>query len=236
MGWLPPPAGLAGLAALVAAVVLVPQLAGWTPADRAWEVGGLTLAAMLTALLRVQQPSTKNRAIMPPSFVVTFGALLLFGPDVATLIAVAIALTPFFAFAGPFSRRQIAIDAAIAAAAIQFAGLAYRSLTDLPAGFVWPWHAVPIAAAVVAYHLAQGALAEVIVPGLQRQPFNRSWHRTALRGCPIYIVGASAAVAFVALIDHRMWEVLPVAAGSMLLRLRAVRRLREAAGRRAPPP
>jgi diguanylate cyclase (GGDEF)-like protein/PAS domain S-box-containing protein len=205
-----------GLAAILAAGVLVPQLAGWTSPDRAFELGGLTLAAMLTALLGVQQPATKNRAIMPPSFVVIFGTLLLFGPDVATLLAVAIVLTPAFAFANNvYPRRQMAIDATIGAVSTQAAGLAYRSLVGPSAEVVWPWHAVPIAAAVVSYHLLQGLLAEVIAPALMRQAFNRSWHRSALRGCPIYIVGASAAVVFVALIDHRMWEVLPVAAGAM---------------------
>ena len=216
MGSLPSRVGVAALAALLVIAVFFPQVAGWTSSNRAFELAGLTLAAMLTALLAVQQAATKDRAIMPPSFILVFGSLLLFSPDVATLVAAAVALTP--GFASPdraYLRRQMVIDAAIAVLATQIAGLAYRSLTGTAIGFVWPWRALPIAAAVVGYHLTQGLLADILVPLLGRQPLNRSWPKSSLRGCPIYLVGASIAAGLVALIESQLWEILPVAAASL---------------------
>ena len=84
---------IAALGALFIAAAFTPWYAGWIHADRAFELIGLMLAAMLTAFLAVQQSATKDRAIMPPSFVLVFCSLLLFGPDVATLAAIAVALT-----------------------------------------------------------------------------------------------------------------------------------------------
>ncbi len=216
MGSLPSRVGFAALAALLVIAVFLPQVAGWTSSNLAFELAGLNLAAMLTALLAVQQAATKDRAIMPPSFIFVFGSLLLFGPDVATLVAAAVALTP--GFASPdraYPRRQMVIDAAIAVLATQIAGLAYRSLTGTAIGFVWPWRALPIAAAVVGYHLTQGLLADILEPLLGRQPLNRSWPKSTLRGCPIYLVGASIAAGLVALIESQLWEILPVAAASL---------------------
>jgi diguanylate cyclase (GGDEF)-like protein/PAS domain S-box-containing protein len=74
---------------------------------------------------------------------------------------------------------------------------------------------VPIAAAVVGYHLVQRALAEVVMPFFAKQPINRSWPQTALRGCPSYLLGASVAVALAGVIAHRIWEILPVAGASL---------------------
>ena len=102
--------------------------------------------------------------------------------------------------------------------------------------FVWPGQGVPIAAAVVAYCFVKSASAEIIVPLLTRQPVNRSWPSSILRGCPSYFIGASLAVGLVEVIDHRMWEVLPVAAVPLYFAYRAycahVNRLEEEHRRR----
>ena len=237
MGSLPSRVGFAALAALLVIAVFLPQVAGWTSSNLAFELAGLNLAAMLTALLAVQQAATKDRAIMPPSFIFVFGSLLLFGPDVATLVAAAVALTP--GFASPdraYPRRQMVIDAAIAVLATQIAGLAYRSLTGTAIGFVWPWRALPIAAAVVGYHLTQGLLADILEPLLGRQPLNRSWPKSTLRGCPDlpgwrqHRRGSRRA-------DRKPVVGNPAGRGRFaLLRVRSVCRLRERARREAPPP
>src|SRR6185503_19627081 len=68
-------------------------------------------------------------------------------------------------FTGPRgSIRQLLIDTAIAVAAAYSAGLAFLAVGDFPLLFEWPWLAVPIAAAVVLYHVVQGALAHLVVP------------------------------------------------------------------------
>ncbi len=215
MRTLPSPPGLVAAAAILIAAVAVPQLAGWVPSHRGFELAGLILAAILTSGL-VQPPAATNRAIMPPSFVTTFGALLLFDRHLAMLVAIVAVLAPAFPAAWrPSRRRQILIDLVIAIAATQLGGLTYQWLDGFSRGLVWSWQAGAVSAAVVVYHVVQGALAEVVVPFVSRQPFNRAWVKTALRGCPMYLVGAALAVGVVEIIDRRLWEVVPVVGGSL---------------------
>ena len=86
------------------------------------------------------------------------------------------------------------------------------------------------------YCFVKSASAEIIVPLVTRQPINRSWPKSLLRGCPSYFIGASLAVGLVEVIDHRMWEVLPVAAVPLYFAYRAycahVNRLEEEHRRR----
>jgi diguanylate cyclase (GGDEF)-like protein/PAS domain S-box-containing protein len=232
----PPPSSLVAVAALFTGAVFLPQLAGWTPNARPIELSALVLAAMLSSLLKVQQASMKDRAIMPPSFVIEFIAVLLFGPHVAMFVAAAGALTPGLISADrAYPRSRMLAEAATAVVAIQIAGLLYVSLGGL-LGFVWPWQAVSIAAAVVGHHLAQGGMAGVLVPLATRQPVDRSWTKNAFRGCPVYLIGASVAAGFVEVVNHAMWEALPIAGGSLLFAYRTyadyVNRLEEEHHRR----
>ena len=153
---------------------------------------------------------------MPPAFVLIFSSLLVFGSQVATVVAAVSALTPGLADSRrPHARAQFLIDALVTVAATLVAAVAYGALGARPGEFTWPRQALPIGAAVVAYHVAQRALAEIVVPFLTRKPVNRSWPKTALRGCPSYLVGASVAAALAEIIAGRMWEVLPVAGASL---------------------
>ena len=198
--------------------IFLAQFAGWWQPARPMELAALILAAALTSLLRLQQSASRDRATMAPSFVMTFSALLLFGPDVAILVGVAAALTAGFASSDrPFPPAHVLLDSVIIIVAVQAAGLPYRLLMDLPGGFtlVWPWYAAPVAAAVIGFQVAQTALADVLVPLITKQPVNRAWPRTALRGHPTYLVGASVAAGLVAVVDRQMWEVLPAAAVSL---------------------
>ncbi|HXT32658.1 MAG TPA: hypothetical protein VN716_25325, partial [Vicinamibacterales bacterium] len=107
--------------------VLLPRLAGWAQPDRIFELSALALAAIAVSCLRVQGPSSADRAIMPPAFLVVFAALLLLGPLVAMTVAAAAALAP--GFTGPRgSIRQLLIDTAIAVAAAYSAGLAFLAV------------------------------------------------------------------------------------------------------------
>jgi diguanylate cyclase (GGDEF)-like protein/PAS domain S-box-containing protein len=225
------------LAAIFIGAVFFPPLAGWMQSSRTLELSGLVLAAILTSALRVQESTTKDRAIMPPSFVVTFSALLLFGPNVATVVATAGALTPaFLGSQRAYALRPMLIEATLVIVATQIAGLPYRALAGLSEDLVWPWRGLPIVAAAVLYQVAQGALAEVVLPLVTRQPINRAWPKTAFRGCPIYLAGASVSAGLVEAINHRMWEILPVAGASLYFVYRTyvdyVNRLEEAHHRR----
>ena len=187
--------------------------AGWAQPDQILEFSALILAAILASAVAKPGTSTWYRATMPPSFVIEFASLLLLGPN-ATLVVVA-AGTVTQRLADPQRRhpfRRLLVSTATVMVATQAAGFAHRSLGGTPGGFVWPWQGVPIAAAVVAYCLIKGASAEIVVPLFARQPINRSWPKSMLRGCSSYFIGASFAVGLIEVIDHRMWEILPVAA------------------------
>jgi diguanylate cyclase (GGDEF)-like protein/PAS domain S-box-containing protein len=113
------------------------------------------------------------------------------------------------------------LNAATVLAAIQAAGVAYRTLGGTMGHFMWPWQGIPTAAAVLAYCVVKSASAEIIVPLFARQPVNRSWPKSILRGCPGYFIGASLAVGLVEMVDHRMWQVLPVVAVPLYFAYRA---------------
>src|SRR6266550_1406529 len=148
MSALPSTSRVGALASVFIGAIFIPRLAGWAQPDRILELSGLVLAAMLASCLRVQEPATTDRAIMPPAFVIIFSSLMLFGPHVAMFVAVAATLTPGFVSAR-IPRSRMLIDTAIVIVATQSAGLAHRSVGDLRGEFLWPWLALSVAAAVV---------------------------------------------------------------------------------------
>ncbi len=192
---------------------LLGRLVDWAPPDRILEFSGLVLVAILISAAGRQRTSTWHWATVPPSFVIEFASLLLLGPNATMLVVTAATITRWRVDpqrADPL--RRLVVNAAAVMVATQAAGLAYWSLGGTTGSFAWPWQGVPIAAAVVAYCIVKSAAAEIIVPLFARQPIDRSWPRSMLAGCPGYFLGASLAVGLIEVIDHRMWEVLPVAA------------------------
>src|SRR6266851_8088746 len=232
----PRPSVVVFAAIAVGAGVLL-GFAGWPQPDRTLEFSSLILAAILTSALAMQRSPTQDWATTPPSFVIDFTSLLLLGPDATMLVATAGMVTQELTDSQrSHPPRRMILNAATVLVAIQAAGFAHRALGGTMGHFVWPWQGLPIAAAVVAYCFVKGASAEVIGPLFMRQPFNRSWPKSILLGCPNYVIGASLAVGFVEVIDNRMWEVLPVAAVPLYFAYRAycayVNRLEEEHRRR----
>ena len=201
------------------------------------EFSGLILAAILTSALALRRSTTEDWATMPLSFVVDFTSLLLLGPNATMLVATAGTVTQRLTDSqrSHASRRMLS-KAATVMAATQAAGFAHRALGGTMGHFIWPVQGVPIAAAVVVYCFVKSASAEIIVPLFTKQPVNGSWPKSILRGCPSYCIGASVAVGLVEVIEHRMWEVLPVAAVPLYFAYRAycalVNRLEEERRRR----
>jgi diguanylate cyclase (GGDEF)-like protein/PAS domain S-box-containing protein len=196
-------------------------VAGWPQPHRSLEFSGLILAAILSSVA-TQQSIPDDRATMRPSFVIDFTSLLLFGPHATMLVATAGTVTQGLADSqGSHPPRRMLLNAATVMVATQAAGLAHRALGGTMGHFVWPWQALPIAAAVVAYCVVKSASAEVIVPLVTRQPVNRSWPKSVVGEGPNYFIGASLAVGLVEVTDHRMWEVLPVAAVPVYFAYRA---------------
>ncbi len=159
---------------------------------------------------------------MAPSFVIEFASLLLLGPDATMLVAMAGALTQRLTESDRSEPlHRMLVNTAALMVAIQAAGALHRALGGTIGHFVWPWQGVPIAAAVIAYCLVRSASAEILLPLFTRQPINRSWLNSLLRGCSNYFIGASLAVGLVEVIDHRLWEVVPVAAVPLYFAYRA---------------
>jgi diguanylate cyclase (GGDEF)-like protein/PAS domain S-box-containing protein len=229
--------GVTAVAAIAIGAAVVLGFSDWPQPHRTIEFCSLILAAILISALAMQQSTTTDWATMPPSFVVDFASLLLLGPQATMLVVAAGTVTQRLTDSQPShpSRRMI-VNAVTVMVATRAAGLAHVALGGTMGHFLWPRQGVPIAAAVIAYCFVKSASAEIIVPLVTRQPVNRSWPKSMLRGCSSYVIGASLAVGFVEVIDHRMWDVLPVAAVPLYFVYRAycghVNRLEEEHRRR----
>jgi len=176
-----------------------------------FELSGLIVAAILISLA-TRRSTTQDWAIMPPSFVIDFASLMLLGPHATMLVASAGAVTEGLSDSRHSQPvRRIFLSVATVIGATQAAGLAHMALGGTRGQFMWPQQGLPIAAAVLAYCIVKSGLAEIIVPLLTKQPVDRSWPRSILRGGPSYCIGAGLAVGLVEVIDHRNWQVLPVA-------------------------
>ena len=227
---------LAGLAAVAAAAIVTPWLAAWVPADRLVDLSAFVLAVMLTASLREQERARADRAMMPPAFVVIFAALMLLGVGAATMVSLAAALTAALVMA-PLSRLDLIVDVIVAIVAVQAADRAHEwTAYVVPDAFVWPWMAIPIAAAVLAYQLAAGLIARVLAPLVTRTPIDRSWLARPVAGLPLYLLGGTVAVMLVDVIDGRMWDVAAILAAAIVcaywIYADYMRRLEEAHRRR----
>jgi diguanylate cyclase (GGDEF)-like protein/PAS domain S-box-containing protein len=202
----------AAFAVITAGAVTLPRVAGWLHVSRPLEFSALILLLILASALRSQYSTAEHRDVMPPSFVFEFVAFLLLGPNAAMLVAIAGTIADVLAHSHPHPARRLLVSSATGIVAIQAAASAHHLFGGTLGRLTWPWQAVPIGAAVLAYCFVKTASADVIVPLVTRQPVNRSWPHGFLRACPTYVVGASLAAALVEVMDHRAWEVLAIAA------------------------
>jgi diguanylate cyclase (GGDEF)-like protein/PAS domain S-box-containing protein len=211
---------LVTFAVLAIGMPAVLPLAGW-PQPRLLEFSGLILAALLTSALAVQRSAVKDWATTPPSFVIDFTALLLLGPQAMLVVAAAGAIMQELIEPQRvhWLRRLLSVVTVVAAA--EAAALVHQALGGSIGTFTFPAQAVPIGLAVIAYCVVKSASAEIIAPLLTKQPINRSWPASLLRGAPGYFIGASLAVGLVAMAEHRMWEVALVAALPLFFAYRA---------------
>jgi diguanylate cyclase (GGDEF)-like protein/PAS domain S-box-containing protein len=211
--------GVIALAAAAPGVAALCGFAGVVPTERAFAFAGLTVAGILISVLSTQRSG--GRATMPPAFVAEFTSLLLVGPH-ATMLVAACGIVARGLTHGERSQRfrQIVLETAAAAVAIQAAGFAHTALGGTLGHFSWPWQGVSIAAAVLSYCAVKGMASETIAPLLSKVPIGRSW-TGVLGGCSHHCVGAGLAVALVELIDHSMWDVMPVVAIPLYFAYRA---------------
>src|SRR6187431_2129566 len=83
----PQPLRLALFAAVLTGAVVLLGFSGWPRPDRVVQFSGLVLAGFLTSAFAIRSASAEDRGVMPPSFVVDFGALLLCGGNAALFVA-----------------------------------------------------------------------------------------------------------------------------------------------------
>jgi diguanylate cyclase (GGDEF)-like protein/PAS domain S-box-containing protein len=213
MGTFPRHSGLFVFAAVATSAVVLLGIMGWPQPDRVLEFSGLIVAAILTSVLAVQRPAAEDRGMMPLSFVIHFASLLLFGPYVTMLVIVAGTVSHVLADSQrtrPLERTLV--NTATTMVAIQLASVVHLMLGGTRGNFVWPWQGLPIAFAIATYALVHSAVSELIVPLIIREPINRWWPSSVVRDFPHHVIGAGLAVGLIEIIDHELWEVLPVAA------------------------
>ena len=159
---------------------------------------------------------------MRPSFVIVMAALMLLGMPAAMVIAAAGEAADCLALSGqPRRLVRVATSTAAALVAIQFAGAVHLILGGTIGHFVWPWQALPIAAAVIAYCVGRGTTAKVVAPLVMRRPIDPEWAPYILASCAPHAVGAALAVALAEAIAHGQWVLLPVVAVPLYLTYRA---------------
>ena len=171
-------------------------------------------------------------ATMRLSFVGEFTALIFFGPIPMTLAATIGALARAYADPqGTQAVRRMILDLTTACAATQAAGLAHTILGGAPSPLVWPGQGLPLAGAVIAYCFITCAVADVIAPLAATVASTHNWPRQAFRGCPGHFIGAAIALAIIELVEHRAWNLVPIAAFPLYFAWDAYRTHAEGVGR-----
>ena len=194
---------------------------GWLEPDRPLEFCGLVLAGILLSVLPAQLSSAEDRATMPPSFVIEFTALLVFGPHPTMIVAIAGAMARGLSDAQRANQYgRMLMHVATVAAATQAAGFAHQALGGTLGHFRWPSQGVPIAAAIAAYCIVKVLAADVARPLITKQPVHPDWPKKILLDSPIYFTAVAIAVGLVEVIDHHMWELLPVVSVPLYFALR----------------
>jgi diguanylate cyclase (GGDEF)-like protein/PAS domain S-box-containing protein len=194
------------------AISVLAGMAGWPQPQRTPEFAALVLGGVLTAAFSARWPSGSHGNPMRPPFIAEFIAVLLLGPLAAMVVAAAGGVARFLADSSSDGWRRALPAAGTPVAATGAAGAAYLALGGPVGHLVWPWQAVPLAAATAAYCLVNAAGAGLIVPALQGKAIDGAWVERAAAGAPAYVIGASIAVGLAELIDHGLWAVLPLVA------------------------
>jgi diguanylate cyclase (GGDEF)-like protein/PAS domain S-box-containing protein len=231
------------VAAVALGAGLILGFAAW-PAEipRAAWFAALMLGAVLTAALAPRRQDLEDVRTMLPSFVVDLAALLLLGPHAMTLVATTGAAARGAAARGTgaesaawLSPRGL-LHVATACVAALGAGLAYAAVSGAIGVVDWPWHALPVAAAVLAHGALTNGMVDLVVPVVTRRRLADARPIRAFRGAPARVVSAAVAVLIVEAIERGSWQILSVGALPLYLLFRTyaawVGRLLDASQRR----
>jgi diguanylate cyclase (GGDEF)-like protein len=212
---------VAAATALASAIGILLGFAGAPSVETIAEFAGVTLAATLVSAFAIPRSGANAGVTMPPSFVLTFAVLLRFGGDAAAVVALASAVTSAIVqwrLSHPL-RHVIANVATLTATIV--AALVYQTLGGPASSSNWPWHAAPIAVALLAYGVVASAATELLLPMLAEQAIDGTWPKSLLTVGPSYVMGTAIAVGLAEMFERRAWDVLAVAAFPLLLLYRA---------------
>ena len=188
------------------------------PATTLWSVLGLIALSTFADTPRSTAPATMMRA----SFAGELAALFYLGTIPMTLVAVAGAAARMVTDPPPARRRRTVVLALLTAAgAAEAAGAVYDLVASLGVPLVWPWQALPLAVAVVAYSVIATTFTDLGASRLLGAATSARWPIDSLRGVPSHAVGAAAAAGVLELIRHQAWTVLPVVAVPLFFAWRA---------------
>jgi hypothetical protein len=159
-----------------------PSIAQYGAVDPTEIAAGAGLAAaFVSGLLAGSKGGWRQSAILTPLFVVEFAALLLLGPDGAIAIVLAGAAGQAVMNSSRSMRRAL-MDTGATLLAIQAAGGAYRIVGATADLTEWPWQAILVAAAILAYCIARGIVIEILSgPNGLRRPLRTTSSARALR-------------------------------------------------------
>jgi diguanylate cyclase (GGDEF)-like protein/PAS domain S-box-containing protein len=197
---------------------------GWPDPRRGVEFALLALAAIVTSLPALQALN-RDWPALRSSFVIEFASLVTFGPLPTMLVAGCGVVARRVVDERRASERptELLLEAVRILLALLAAGSAHRALGGTLGRFEWPWQAVPVAAAVIAYCVVTSAFADVVLPQLERRARANLWQwwpRRFVETCPAYVVGASVAVGLAEMLARHKWDVLIVTVAPLYLAYR----------------
>jgi len=187
-------------------------------------LGALTAAAIFCGVLAASRQGLRQSAILTPLFIVAFASLLLVGADATMLVVIAgAAAQALMTSPCAMPTRRALTHTITTLLALQTAGGAY-ALVGAAAGLTqWPWHILPIAAAVFAYGATAGVVDGLILPLVARRNVDRDVVRHIGAAYPHYTIGAAVAVGCVELIERSAWDVAVIAAVPLYFAYRGYR-------------
>ena len=207
---------------VTAGIALLSLLSQRPEADQIVVLAGLATAAIVSSALKLNLPTTGDRATVSASFVIDFAALILFGPNLAMWISTVSAISQStIRVARKNPPHRTLFNAAALIVTMQASGLAVAALGGHFGGITGPGDAAPLAAAVLVYFLVNTGLVAVAVALSTSQPVLPVWQRNFLWSGPSYFISAGVAVLLAEAVAHQMWTLLPLVALAGYLSYRA---------------
>ncbi|MGE0451198.1 MAG: putative bifunctional diguanylate cyclase/phosphodiesterase [Vicinamibacterales bacterium] len=146
------------------------------------------------------------------SFVAEVFALIAGGPLAMTAAALAsIVIRWTVGLMGPVAAVPLLLRACTLAAGTQISGQVYSLLAPDAIRAGWPWTALPIGLAILAYCAVTLAAAEALESLAARRSSFRFGVARALHVCAWHVAAGAIGTSLAVIVDHRAWSFAPIA-------------------------